>query len=234
MTAYTGLACLFWSGSKAGWLIMLGMGAVAFLHVPQLGKRLKAWVILLSLVVGLGAFYAKHAGYFAKKTNSATARLDYWQAAWQLFKEKPIFGSGPGTFKVGYQRLRRPGSEPTRLAHNDYLQQASDSGFVGMCSYLVFMLGSVAVLYRRCRPGERGPMTGPATEPRRLPKQAPSETGWQVFAVWLGVAGLAAQEFVEFSLYIPALAWPFFLSIGWLWGRTAPFPIRIDNPAKAG
>ena len=40
------------------------------------------------------------------------------------------------------------------------------------------------------------------------------------FAVWLGVAGLAAQEFVEFSLYIPSLAWPFFLFVGWLWGVT--------------
>jgi len=40
------------------------------------------------------------------------------------------------------------------------------------------------------------------------------------FAVWLGMAGLAAQEFVEFSLYIPALAWPFFLFVGWLWGVT--------------
>ena len=41
-----------------------------------------------------------------------------------------------------------------------------------------------------------------------------------LFAIWLGAAGLAVQELVEFSLYIPALAWPFFLMLGWLWGVT--------------
>jgi uncharacterized RDD family membrane protein YckC len=39
------------------------------------------------------------------------------------------------------------------------------------------------------------------------------------FAVWTGVFGLALQSFVEFGLYIPALAWPFFLLLGWLWGQ---------------
>src|SRR5205814_1317224 len=104
-----------------------------------------------------------------------------------------------GTFKLGYQRLKKPESEPTRLAHNDYLQQGSDSGFVGLASYFILIAGSIPALYRRLR------------QKKEL----------MLFAVWLGVAGMAAQEFVEFSLYIPALAWPFFLFLGWLWGVTA-------------
>jgi O-antigen ligase len=146
-------------------------------------------------MAGLSGFYMKYSGYFAKKTNSATARMDYWQAAWQLFKEKPLFGSGPGTFQIGYHRLKRPESEPTKLAHNDYLQQASDSGGAGACSYAALILGSVVVLYQRLR----------HRKDRAL------------LALWLGVAGLAAQEVVEFSLYIPALAWPLFLFLGFLW-----------------
>src|SRR6266446_3914861 len=193
--AYLGVACLFWSGSKAGWLIVLGMGVLAFLHLVTISRRLKTLTIISLMVIGLGGFYVKNSAYFAKKNNSASARLDYWRAAWQMIKEKPLLGSGPGTFMIGYQRLKRPEAEPTKLAHNDYLQQGSDSGLVGLCSYLALIAGSIAGLYRRIR--------------RSL--------DWTVFAVWLGVAGLAVQELVEFSLYIPSLAWPFFLSLGWLW-----------------
>lgn len=214
VVAYAGLACLFWSGSKAGWLIMLGMGLVALLHLEQLASRLKWLAVAILLAVGLVGFYGKHSGYFARKTNSATARLDYWQAAWTLLKEKPLFGSGPGTFKVGYQRLKPPEAEPAKLAHNDYLQQGSDSGIVGLCSYLALIAGSVAGLYRRIR----------------------KQWDWLLFVVWLGVAGLAVQELVEFSLYIPALAWPFFLFLGWLWGRLVPQeglrPPSLPTPAS--
>ncbi len=193
---YLGLACLFWSGSKAGWLIVLGMASVAFLHLSKLGRKLKLAVMLFLVLAGLAGFYAKYSGYFGKKNNSAVARMDYWHAAWQMLKEKPLLGYGPGTFKVGYQRLKRPESEPTKLAHNDYLQQGSDSGLIGLATYFAMVAGSVAALYRRIRL-RNDPIT---------------------FAVWLGVAGLAVQELVEFSLYIPALAWPFFLFLGWLWG----------------
>ncbi len=195
--AYIGIACLVWSGSKAGWLIMLLMMLVVFFHLEQISNRMKWTAIMLLMIIGLGGFYGKYSGYFARKTNSATARLDYWQAGWEMLKEKPFFGSGPGTFMIGYQRLKRPESESAKLAHNDYLQQGSDSGIVGLGSYFVLVAGSIAVLHRRMRPTE----------------------DWMRFAVWLGVAGLAAQELVEFSLYIPALAWPFFLFLGWLWGR---------------
>jgi hypothetical protein len=37
------------------------------------------------------------------------------------------------------------------------------------------------------------------------------------FPVWLGLFGWAMQEFVEFGLYIPALAWTAFFLFGWLW-----------------
>jgi len=203
LLACAGLVCLFWSGSKAGWLIMLGMALLAFVHLEQLSKRAKLISVLVLMTLGCGVFYAKHAGYFTKKTNSATARLDYWQAAWQTMKEKPLFGSGPGTFMINYQRLKRPESEPAKLADNYYLQQGSDSGVIGLCTFLALMGVSVVVLYCRLR----------------------RKWDWGRFAVWLGVAGLAVQEFVEFSLYIPALAWPLFLFLGWLWAATElPLP----------
>src|SRR5262249_7800521 len=57
------LACLFWSGSKAGWLIIVISGAVAFLRLP-LERRLKAMVLALLLMAGLAGFLVKYRNYF--------------------------------------------------------------------------------------------------------------------------------------------------------------------------
>jgi len=202
--ALSGLGCLLWSGSKAGWLIMLGMGLIAFVS-SAIRQRTKVVVVVLVLVAGLAGFTLKYSEYLARGAPSVSARFDYWRAALQLMAEKPLLGSGPGTFMVGYKRLKTPASEMAKLAHNDYLQQGSDSGLVGFGAYAAFIFGSVCILYRRNR----------------------GKVGSMAFAVWTGIFGLALQSLVEFGLYIPALAWPFFLLLGWLWGQNGgPNSIR--------
>lgn len=88
-----------------------------------------------------------------------------------------------------------------QLAHNDYLQQATDSGIPGLAAYLAFVLGSLGWLYRQRA------WAGP-------------EERW----VWLGVAAWYAQGLVEFGLYIPAAAWCAFALLGWLLAQR-PSPV---------
>ncbi len=92
----------------------------------------------------------------------------------------------------GASGSKRHGAEPTRLTHNDYLQQASDSGWPGFALYAAFFGGAAWVLARR-----------------RLDDPL-------LIAVRLGLLAWALQGFVEFGLYIPALAWPAWLMLGWL------------------
>jgi len=82
----------------------------------------------------------------------------------------------------------------TRLVHNNYLEQACDSGVIGFLAFITLIAGSIAVLYRKSR----------------------IESTW--LSVWLGLLGWSLQGVVEFDLYIPALAWPAFLFFGWLFG----------------
>ncbi len=199
------LACLYWSGSKAGWLILLGVGLVWFMNL-EWPRRLKLALVAVVLAAGLTGFFVKYAGYFARGATSVGARFDYWRAAAQLLREQPVFGTGPGTFAVGYKRLKAPDAEMAKLAHNDYLQQGSDSGLVGLVAYGAMILGSVGVLYRKRRADD-----------------------WAWFPVWLGVCGAAVQGFVEFGLFIPAVAWLEFLFLGWLWG-TARNDVDKENP----
>ncbi len=191
-----GLACLYWTKSKAGWLLALGLVLVLGLRL-RLPARWK-WILAgLVLAAGLTAFAVRFAGYFQGGAASAGARLEYWRAAWTTACRYPVLGSGPGTFASSYRPLKPPGAEMTLLAHNDYLQQASDSGFPGALLYLGFWAGSLGLLARRVW-----------AEP--LP-----------FAVWLGLLGWALQGWVEFALYVPGVAWTAFWLLGWLWGRAA-------------
>ena len=187
------LACLYWSGSKGGWLLMLLLGLIALLRQP-FPKNLKVAIVTVVLAGGLAGFVWKYAGFFQRGATSVSARFDYWRAALQTTVKYPLCGTGPGTFAIPYQRIKRPESEMSRLVHNDYLEQASDSGVVGALLYTLLIGWALAWSLKRTA----------------------GDAGGQAFAVWLGVLGWALQGLFEFSLYIPALAWPAFAFLGWL------------------
>ena len=193
LVGFSALACLYWSGSKAGWLLLLLTGLVVLLHL-SFRRQFKAMVVVTLLVLGLAGFFWKYSGFFQRGATSVGARFDYWRAALQTTAAKPVFGTGPGTFAVAYKKIKEPQSEMTRLTHNDYLQQASDSGIVGCAAYSLFIFGVLFCSY---------PRNGFGREPLR-------------FSVWLGLLGLSLQSTVEFGLYIPALSWTAFALMGWL------------------
>ena len=81
-----------------------------------------------------------------------------------------------------------------RLAHNDYLEQFSDSGIAGGIFYVAWIVLSLATIGRRAwRSGD--PMT---------------------FAIFTGLLGWFVQGLGEFGLYVPALAWTAFTLLGCL------------------
>ena len=200
-----GLACLYWSGSKGGWLLMLLLGLITLLRLP-LGKVFKIGLLSLILLGGLTGFFWKYSAFFKKGATSVSARFDYWRAAVQTTREQPILGTGPGTFAIPYQRIKQPESEMARLVHNDYLEQASDSGVPGCLLFVAFIVGGLVWSFPRAK------------------------DHWTTFAVWLGVLGWSLQGLFEFGLYIPALAWPAFTFLGWLLGRNAMSLKPIDKP----
>lgn len=196
------LACLYWSGSKGGWLLVLALCLVVVLHL-QFAPQLKLALVGIVLVVGLTGFALKYAGFFERGAKSVAARFDYWEAAAKTTLAHPVFGTGPGTFGVAYKTIKRPESEMSRLAHNDYLQQASDSGVFGFVAYVVLIAGSLFY-------GWPGWTNGTDAESRLR------------FSLWLGSLGWSLQSLLEFSLYIPALAWCSFAWLGWLLGHAKP------------
>jgi hypothetical protein len=204
--AYLTLACFFWTGSKAGWLIAIAVTAVGLLHI-EMKRSLKIGIVSGVLILGLLGFAIKYRNYFEKGATSASARFTYWQAALKIARERPILGAGPGTFAKTFAPIKPPEAEMARLTHNDYLEQACDSGWLAAILYTVFIVSSLILGHRAIR---KSPLH---------------------FGVWLGLLGWALQSFVEFGLYIPAIAWSAFILLGWLMAnslseKTAPPPAR--------
>ncbi|HEY5043009.1 MAG TPA: O-antigen ligase family protein [Verrucomicrobiae bacterium] len=193
MTVFLGSAAFYWSGSKLGWLIGIGIAGIFLLRLDG-PKKLKLAAVAMVFILGLGIFAVRFHNYFAAGATSVGARFDYWRAAMQTTVAKPVFGTGPGTFQRPYAQLKSPKAEMTRLAHNDYLEQFSDSGVVGGLTYVAWIFLALAVAGKRLW-GSGDHLS---------------------FAVFAGLLGWFVQGFGEFSLFVPALAWTAFTLLGCL------------------
>ena len=231
MVGLAAMACLFWSGSKGGWLLMLLLGLLVLLRLP-FRTEYKVVLVSCALVAGLTGFFWKYSKFFQRGATSVSARFDYWRAAIETVKEHPLVGTGPGTFAVPYQRIKRAESEMARLVHNDYLEQASDSGIPAFLVYSLFIIATLIWTYPK---GKRAQARGP-DEHHEYQK-----VDWPRYAIWLGLLGWSLQGLFEFGLYIPALSWTAFALAGYLLG-SLPVPepgarenqIKSTKPAAAG
>src|SRR5262249_46287381 len=93
------LACLYWSGSKGGWLLLVLIVLVGSLFLPWKG-RIKLLLVGMVLVLGLAGFFWKYSSFFQKGATSVSARFDYWRAAITTASKHPLIGTGPGSFAI--------------------------------------------------------------------------------------------------------------------------------------
>lgn len=198
LTVFLGAAAFYWSGSKLGWLIALGLVGLYLLRL-EWSKKLKLMVVGLVMIAGLAVFAVRFQHYFARGATSVVARFDYWQAAVRTTAAHPIVGTGPGTFQHPYERIKSPTAEMARLTHNDYLEQFSDSGVPGGLAYAAWI----------------------ATALMLAGKKIWRRRDFLLTAMMAGVLGWFLQGLGEFSLYIPALAWTAFTLLGIQIGQNA-------------
>jgi O-antigen ligase len=79
-------------------------------------------------------------------------RINRWSCAIEMFKDRPVFGFGPGTYAFEYARFQ----EPENLtiistnfgdmgnAHSEYLSALSETGLLG---FILFVLFIASVFY---------------------------------------------------------------------------------------
>ncbi|MBT9132306.1 MAG: hypothetical protein DDT32_00884 [Syntrophomonadaceae bacterium] len=119
---------------------------------------------------------------------SLEVRLDYWRATWEMIKDYPVFGSGPGTFASLYAQHKIPFAEETRMAHNNYLQVFSEMGILGIASFLWLGVAFLKAGWRKFRESSK------KTEKALL------------LGCYAGIITFLINSFGYFDLYIPGIA----------------------------
>jgi O-antigen ligase len=86
--------------------------------------------------------------------DSNVERLNRWKSAARMFKEKPFWGYGPGTYQFqysGYQRAHEMTSISTTTGdmggiHSEYFRPLIESGIIGLVTFLILVFTVIKLL----------------------------------------------------------------------------------------
>lgn len=161
------LVALYFSYTRAAWLsIVAALGVWGLIHF-----RIKfSWLAGVAGMVGIFIFFswtsieqnlAKNKSEhttedFGKRLQSAAnvttdasnlERINRWTCAIDMFRERPVFGFGPGTYAFEYARFQRPENLTiisTNFgdggnAHSEYLGAMAEMGVFGLLAMLILV-----------------------------------------------------------------------------------------------
>ncbi len=169
------LVALVFSYSRAAWLSIFAAAGVWILL--RLKIRLSTLVTFSLVGVGLilmlwgnilrelekntqdsSADFQEHLTSITNISSDASnlERINRWKAAIAMFREKPVFGWGPGTYMFQYAPFQHSYDRTiisTNLAdggnaHSEYLGPLSESGLLGMLSFVIVALLSLIIGFR--------------------------------------------------------------------------------------
>ena len=83
-------------------------------------------------------------------------RLNRWKSAFEMFKEKPVFGWGPGVYAFEYAPFQRSYDKTIIStnagdggnAHSEYLGPLSEAGILGMLTFLGVIITTIITAVR--------------------------------------------------------------------------------------
>src|SRR5690606_13492436 len=75
-------------------------------------------------------------------------RINRWESALKMFKERPVFGWGPGTYMFQYAPFQRSqnltiistNNADNGNAHSEYIGPLAESGVMGLLSFLFIVI----------------------------------------------------------------------------------------------
>jgi O-antigen ligase len=168
---FISLLGLYFSYTRAAWLSILAALGVLALIKFRVRFSIIATVGIISAVILLFSWdaiqmelernkYEHTTEEFGERLQSATnvstdasnlERINRWTCAIDMFKERPVFGFGPGTYAFEYARFQHPENltiistnfGDLGNAHSEYLGPLAEMGLIGM----LVMIGLVAAIF---------------------------------------------------------------------------------------
>ncbi len=149
------LVCGIISTVARGPIFAFVPGAILFFIVlwPQVKQR---WKSVLIVILGAGIFYGitltgiqhrikldigdRLAGTFSSNLDAASGnRVKLWTATIEMIKDRPLLGTGAGTFAQYYPEYRlSTNADTSYMAHNDPLQFWVELGILGPILFYAF------------------------------------------------------------------------------------------------
>lgn len=178
LAALLGLLASFLSASRGGWLALPAF-AVLFAWYGQRHLQIRLWhyaaVATMLVIIVMTAYLVPQTGvqariaeavhevsdYFTYRAaeTSVGARLEMWKAAWRIFRDHPLFGSGLGDgYVAAKQALIDNGDADLILAefdhpHSEYLAALATRGLIGLSALLVLFIAPARVFFLWTRDG---------------------------------------------------------------------------------
>jgi O-antigen ligase len=223
------------SGSRSGWFAV-GIAVLATGGLWLLGTERRAaamavvrqWLArtagrIAAAVAGLAAVGALVALGPALATRltlaDADLRFNYLLAAWRMFAEAPILGTGPGTWVVQRIRYTYPPETDYYIphAHDIYAQTLAELGIVGALAGLLLLAG-LAWLVR---------------DAIRDPDPVRRRWGW---AAAFAMIYFGAHQLLDFYANMPAILVAAVLPVAWLDATATrrPLPTLRAWPTSLG
>ena len=184
-------------------------------------KENKKWLILLILIfIVITIIYStdnplnksaitvteRAMSTFDEKDPSINTRLLIWGTTLDMIKDRPILGSGIGTFKINYLNYQAEFLQDNpdyikywghaREAHNEYLQMGAELGIIGLGIFLSIL----SIFYNIIM--------------KYLKKENDNKKKIIVFGLLLGIICFLIHSLFTFPLHVPVLGSAFFIILG--------------------
>ncbi|MCG2720943.1 MAG: O-antigen ligase family protein [Thermodesulfovibrionales bacterium] len=190
------------TGARVGW-VALACAVWMFLILLKHRFKYLIWIAtaLIMVVIFLGLSLIPHIPTFSRlqysQDEAFSWRLDTYRQAFQMVRDKPLFGVGTGNYLVEYYNYLDSTPELSRYfmgwLHNSYLQIWAENGTVGLlfffCFFLSIFFGLMSAT-RKARDQEAKAIslglltafTGYAVEFAGVPVLG-QELGWMIFGL---------------------------------------------------
>jgi O-antigen ligase len=188
-------ASLLMTKSRSGvGCLVVAMFLLSVVAGRRFGSARAGLAALLSLTVLFLAVFVLAGGDFASRIvnrmDSMELRRNIWSDSADVIRDFPLAGTGLNTFgtaMITYQTSQQ--DQHFQEAHNDYLQLAVEGGLLVALPALIALAFIVRAIRRRFAAGDDDAVTY-----------------WIRVGATTGLAAIAAQAFVEFSLQMPGNA----------------------------
>jgi len=169
------IVAFFLSYARAAWISLIV--AISVWGVLKLGIRFRPLVITVVSILAIVFTFQKQIVMYLERNSEESSdnlmehfssisnissdasnleRINRWSCALRMFREKPVFGYGPGTYMFQYapfQLTRERTIISTNAgdlgnAHSEYLGPLSESGLPGMLTFILLVITVMSTAFK--------------------------------------------------------------------------------------